>query len=435
MEESTNSRRQILLTILILLVCNSILFILVYRCSGKAPEKENDSAMKDSTATVDTLDADSLKITIAFTGDIMLHETQLADGKNNPDQNWQFGHVFTSIDSILKDVDLMCGNFETVTDSRQKSFTGYPRFNSPKKILEDLANAGFDLLQTANNHCLDQGLDGLVTTHRNIRGQGMIPLGTAIPDSAGPRFIIRDINGIRLALTACTYGVNGLESLLTPQQLDDAVCLTDTFRLQSDLTDMAKRKPDFRIVMIHWGIEYRTHPMPSQVKLARMLFDYGADLVIGTHPHVIQSIEERMVDGKKRLVCYSLGNFLSNQRKETTDNAFTADGAILQIQLWKNKDRSGIGNVRVIPTWVERKEPGTPQRYRIVPLWDDPAVLSRIGEITPEMIESRYRTAGILGDYLVPFPSNPQTLENSSQNPGNDLRTDSSPSIETSTPK
>ena len=265
--------------------------------------------------------------TLAVCGDIMSHMPVTNDAWDEGQGGYDYSPIFAQAAPYLQAADYAVANLET-TLSETGPYSGYPAFKSPAALAGDLAEAGFDLLLTANNHCLDRGWDGLVSTLDALDGAGLAHVGTcrSAEEQAENTIHVADVGGISVAFLGYTYGTNGIP---VPQGRDYAVSLfntdymttlstPDTGRLEEDLAAARALDTDLIAVMIHWGVEYQTTQNSYQEELADLLIANGADLVLGGHSHVPQPIEQRTVtgwDGTERtgFVCYSLGNFISSQ--------------------------------------------------------------------------------------------------------------------------
>jgi poly-gamma-glutamate capsule biosynthesis protein CapA/YwtB (metallophosphatase superfamily) len=229
-------------------------------------------------------------------------------------------------------------------------YTGYPMFRSPNALGEALKEAGFDLLVTANNHSADGRLIGVNGTLDCLDGLDVAHTGTfrnaAERDALYPLMFYR--KGMKLAMLNYTYDTNGM-----PIPEPTVINLIDTVQIAKDLALALSVQPDFIIVVMHWGLEYQTKESPDQRKQAEFLLRNGADIVIGSHPHVVQPIKEiqtTTADGQtvRGLVVYSMGNFISNQNKPETDG-----GMMFTMQLIKTdgEPRARMINPGFIPVW------------------------------------------------------------------------------------
>lgn len=307
-------------------------------------------------------------IRLLAAGDIMFHLPQFKSAYDTKTQTYDFKHNFKHIKNYVKEADIAIGNFETVT-REGIGYSGYPRFNTPKESLSAIKDAGFDIMSTANNHCLDQGKKGLTDTIDNIKANNMKNIGT-YKHKEDNKILIEEIDGIKLGFLSYTYGLNGLDATLTREELSFMVNLIDENRIESDLKKARVQDLDLIIVSIHWGNEYQREPSAYQIELGEKMIEWGADIILGSHPHVIQKSQIINKDGKDKFIIYSLGNFLSNQRGETIGDSYTEDGLMIEFEIEKNflDENTIIKAVRYLPTWVRRYREGNKLYYEILPV-------------------------------------------------------------------
>lgn len=308
--------------------------------------------------------------TIIATGDIMFHSPQIKAAYDSATDTYDFSNSFKYVKKYIEAADLSLGNFETVTAGPEKGFSGYPNFNSPFETLEALKNAGFDVLTTANNHCLDQRAEGLKSTIDAIEDHGMKNVGTY--KEANNSVLIENVNDISIAILSYTYGCNGMEHTLTSEELDYMVNLIDEDKIKDDIEEAKEKNADLIIVFIHWGNEYQRDPSQEQIELGNKMAEWGVDIILGSHPHVIQHSEMINKNGKDSFIIYSMGNFLSNQRRESINNKYTEDGVIVQLEVEKdhNNNNTVIKEVDYIPTWVHKFTVDGRLYYEILPVED-----------------------------------------------------------------
>ena len=309
-----------------------------------------------------------IDIDILAVGDVMFHMPQVSSAQIGLDE-YDFNPVFKHVRKYIEDVDLALLNYETVTLGH-RDYSGFPRFNSPIETVEALKDTGFDIFSTANNHSLDQGSAGIISTIESIKEQGLIHVGTNMDKNLDP--LIVDVDGIRVGILSYTYGLNGLDSLLTKEELSYMVNLIDEEKIQEEIRSLKDSKVDIILSYIHWGNEYNPAPSDYQIKLGRNLVEWGVNIVLGSHPHVVQKSEVIRLDGKDNIIVYSMGNFLSNQREITMGNPYTEDGVMIKINIEKDLDlgETIIKEIEYIPTWVHRYGGGGKYNYEILPSED-----------------------------------------------------------------
>ncbi|WP_352419266.1 CapA family protein [Proteiniborus sp.] len=312
----------------------------------------------------------NIEATIAAAGDIMFHSPQIKGAYIPETKEYDFSFSFEHIQKYIESADLAIGNFETVTAGDEYGYKGYPTFNSPESAVTALKNAGFDILSTANNHSIDKGKKGIINTIDNILEHGLKNVGTYKEPT--DEMLIQDINGIKAAILSYTYGCNGLECLLTQEELSYMVNIINEDRIKSDIEKADANQVDTTIVIMHWGNEYQREPSEYQIELANKMIKWGADIILGSHPHVIQRSEIVEHNGENKFIIYSMGNFISNQRRETLNvknKKYTEDGVIVNITLEKDFSlgKTVVKDVDYIPTWVYKYSESGVQKHVILP--------------------------------------------------------------------
>ena len=283
-------------------------------------------------------------------GDVMSHMPITNDAYVEADGTYDYSHMLQFAARQLEQADYAVANLETVL-AGGPDYSGFPAFNSPDELAYDVKEAGFDLLSTANNHTRDRGMDGIYRTLDVLDQAGLAHVGTYRSQEERDEqsgIYVADVGGISVAFLSYTYGLNGfrLDSdkmyAVNLFNLDYYTTLAnpDYELLQSDLEAARALDTDLIAVMIHWGVEYQNAPNGHQTNLAQFLVEQGADLVLGGHPHVLQPYETISVtgwDGQERegFVCYSLGNFISNQYDPFPAVQTTA---VLDLELTKDPE-------------------------------------------------------------------------------------------------
>lgn len=243
-------------------------------------------------------------IRISFIGDIMMHDTQISAAYQG-NGVYDFSESFSYVEPYIQESDFVVANLETTFAGEKAGYSGYPRFNAPDELAGNLADIGIDLLVHCNNHVLDTGYNGLVRTKKIIENAGMLSAGTRLADD-DDTVVYFKVQNTEFALITGTYGTNGLT---LPADKTFALNMLDPNRLVEDVK-RASLKADYVICFLHFGTEYEEHPNTAQISLAEALVEAGADAIIGSHPHVIQT--DGFIDDN--IVVYSLGNFISAQR-------------------------------------------------------------------------------------------------------------------------
>ena len=328
--------------------------------------KPGEEVLKEPEESERPIEQPDVKPTVAVkiraTGDIMFHPSQIEGAYDEQTGNYDFSNSFKAIKDIIQEADIAIANFEGTTAGNEVyAYQGYPLFNAPDEVLDSIKDAGFNILTTANNHSLDTRKAGIIRTIEQIKARGMDPVGTYVekPES---RVLIKDVKGIKFAFLAYTESVNGLEFVLSPEDLDAMVNIFDERKMKEDIAYAKENKADLIIACLHWGDEYSRVQALRQENTADMLFKEGVDIILGSHPHVIQPSHTLDYDGETKFVAYSMGNFISNQRVETLlpygmsegISKYTEDGIIIDIDIEKIGETGevNIKNIDYIPLWV-----------------------------------------------------------------------------------
>lgn len=335
-------------------------------------------------------------VTLTAVGDVVMHLPIVNSCFNATDNTYDFRPVFAEIKPELDGTDLAVGVLEAPLAGPESNYTGYPSFNSPGAIANALQWAGIDLVFLANNHCLDRGVTGLQKTMVYLEQIGLPYTGCNTSPSQ-KRYRMMETKGLKLAFLSYTTTTNGIR---LPAGKEWMVNMFDYAKIAADITDAKQNGADGIIFALHTGIEYQRYPSSEQQDMVQHLLALGVDIVLGSHVHVIQPLELRNIfipscgATKTRLIAYSLGNLLSNQRWRYSDC-----GLMVQMKLENPAKETGISvtseNHR--PLWVnryikegkmhyciklvnEKDESGDPDldtdgRARMIQVWEETAVL------------------------------------------------------------
>lgn len=252
---------------------------------------------------------ESKSISIVMVGDILLHDGVTASCLSE-DGVYDFTPLFANTADVISDADIAIVNQEVIIGGEELRVSGYPAFNAPYEIGDALYNAGFNVVCHATNHVLDRNKKGIINCLNYWREHhpDMAILGIYDSPEDASQIYIRDVDGVRIAILNYTYGTNGIP---LPPDMPYAVALLEKNRIAEELA-YAEENADFTIVCPHWGIEYKLQENADQAKMAEFMTENGADLIIGTHPHVIEPIKWVEAENGNRALCYySLGNFIN----------------------------------------------------------------------------------------------------------------------------
>ena len=256
-----------------------------------------------------------VNVDLIMVGDILAHEGVYNSGFF-PDGTINYDHIFANVKEDIQAADIAIVNQEVVLGGIDLGLSGYPCFNSPTQLGDSLVTAGFNVILHATNHSLDKSITGIDNT-LNFWKENYPDLPIlGIHDETFTDYETQDIyvyeqDGLRIAILNYTYGTNGIP---IPQSRPLIVNMLDEEKVALDIA-RAKEISDFVIVCPHWGTEYIYTPDSYQQKWTKFFYEHEVDLVIGTHPHVIEPVEwiEEEGNDHRMLVYYSLGNFVSNQ--------------------------------------------------------------------------------------------------------------------------
>lgn len=304
-------------------------------------------------------DSVNQELSLLFLGDIMGHGPQITSAKT-ADGSYDYTPCFKYITDEITEVDYAIGNLEVTLAG--PPYKGYPQFSSPDELAVACQEAGLDVLVTSNNHSCDRGGDGIKRTIKVLDSLRFMHTGTFLDSTdRNQRYpLIIESDCMRIAILNYTYGTNGL-----PYPEPTIVNMIDKELMKKDLEEAKSKKVDKIIVLTHWGSEYKLQPVPYQINHAQFLFDNGADIIIGSHPHVLEKmVWEKQSDSLEReqLVVYSLGNFVSNQRKRYTDG-----GAMFKMTLKKEGNTTKIKDAGYLLTWVYTPVKNGKKTYHILP--------------------------------------------------------------------
>ena len=380
--------------------------LLLAGCAGPAAAEPTPTPTPVPTPTPTPTPPPPTTATLAVCGDVMSHMPVTNDAWDEEQGIYDYSPIWAQAEPYISAADFAVANLET-TLWPSGPYSGFPAFRSPAALAEDLAQAGFDLVLTANNHSLDRGYDGLAATLDALDGAGVAHVGTyrTQEERDGGRVQVADVGGISVAFLGYTYGTNGIP---LPQGREYAVSLFNTDylttlstpdieTLEADLAAARALEPDLIAVLIHWGVEYQTAQNGYQEQIADLLIQNGADLVLGGHSHVPQPIETRTVtgwDGKERtgFVCWSLGNFFSSQIDPLTDIT-----AVLTVELERDNvtGESSVTGWEYVPMRMVRRD-GT---ERVFTLTDASAVPA---DTSAELAAGLEEAAAVCGEILGP---------------------------------
>lgn len=360
--------------------------------SQTADSKEKNTATEQETSA-----------RIMANGDLLYHDIIYISAKK-ADGTYDFHENFEYVKPWLKQADLVIGDFEG-TVNKDHYLAGYPLFNAPGEVMDAIKDAGYQVLDLAHNHILDSQIEGVVSTADAIEKAGMTTIGvyTHEPRDKAP-IVIKEVNGIKVAILAYSYGFNGIEQSISQEDYNRYLSDLDEEKMKAEI-ERAEKEADITIIMPQMGVEYQIEPTEEQKKLYHKMIDWGADIIFGGHPHVVEPAETVEKDGDKKLIIYSMGNFISNQRIETmqdVENAkWTERGVLMDVTIKKKSGKTTIETAQAHPSWVSRTPKGgySPegyplylyQTYILEDFIEGGKYRSQLDEATKERIDTAYK--------------------------------------------
>lgn len=299
------------------------------------------------------------EISLLFVGDIMGHSPQITSAYNPKTKKYNYDTVFHYMKPIFESVDYTIANLEVTLGT--KPYDGYPQFSSPMALAESMKWSGIDVVVTSNNHSCDRRKRGVEKTIKILDSLNLAHTGTfysqAHKDTTSP--LIIEKNGIKVALLNFTYGTNGLNPTYP-----NIVNYLDSATILRDIEKAKTKNPDKIIAFVHWGLEYKDIQNKEQEAINKLFNDNGVNIVVGSHPHVLQPMkwEKDSVKQTEKLVVYSLGNFVSNQRAHRKDG-----GAVFELTLTKDSVDTKIKEANYILTWVHVPVKDGKKDYLVLP--------------------------------------------------------------------
>ena len=360
--------------------------------SQTADSKEKTTATEQETSA-----------RIMANGDLLYHDIIYISAKK-ADGTYDFHENFEYVKPWLKQADLVLGDFEG-TVNKDHYLAGYPLFNAPGEVMDAIKDAGYQVLDLAHNHILDSQIEGVVSTADAIEKAGMTPVGVYTHESRDKApLVIKEVNGIKVAILAYSYGFNGIEQSISQEDYNRYLSDLDEDKMKAEI-ERAEKEADITVIMPQMGVEYQIEPTEEQKKLYHKMIDWGADIIFGGHPHVVEPAETVEKDGDKKLIIYSMGNFISNQRIETmqdVENAkWTERGVLMDVTIKKKSGKTIIETAQAHPSWVSRTPKGgySPegyplylyQTYILEDFIEGGKYRSQLDEATKQRIDTAYK--------------------------------------------
>lgn len=382
MKRKRQMQQRIILAVLVVVL---ILIIVLIARGCSAPKQPDDIGTPPpiEEEIVEEVEV-NVTATLAAVGDIMMYDTQIKDGQVD-ETTYDFSKAFGAVMAQTISPDLTVGNLE-LNFLGYAPYTGSPQgptyFNSPEILASNLADIGFDILQTANTYSIVNGIGGLQSTINFLNQASIDHVGTHSTDpalSGSGGVVLRDVNGIKIAFIGFTKGLNGFT--LPPNNMYSVDLLYTDYNTayeQVNVTAITDRieaakatEPDVIVAMLHWGSEYDLTISKTQEEIRDLMFKNGVDVILGSHTHVVgpmEMVEVKTNDGEEKecFVAYSLGNFYSDMTKP-----YTQESVILNMEFTKDGKTGDtvISDVNYVPLYIlDRGEDTTGTRFEVLPI-------------------------------------------------------------------
>ena len=352
-----------ILILIILLFVVGLLFILKH-----TKYVTNDKKVENKQEIVAETKDETKKMSLVAVGDCLIHGAVYMDAKTGTD-TYDFSDMISLVKPMIENYDLKYYNQETIIGGKNLGVSHYPRFNSPDEIGDNMVDLGFNLVSLANNHALDKDEAGILYSNEYWKGKNVITAGTYSSSEMRDDIKVYEQNGIKYAFLAYTTSTNGLN---VPAGKDYLINVYSDEQAKEDI-DKIKDKVDVIIVSMHWGDEYVFEPTKSEKEIAQYLSSLGVNLIIGSHPHVIQPVGYV----NDTLVIYSLGNFLSGQRPMGIDKTI---GLLVGMDIVVKDDKVTFENIEksLLYTYSTTRD----TNYKVYPFKDlNDSILSGYQEL------------------------------------------------------
>ncbi|MCR5208366.1 MAG: CapA family protein [Eubacterium sp.] len=346
----------------------AVIVVCALAVSGKVAKTANINPTATKIAAVEkTTEETTLpkksKVTLIAVGDNLIHNT-LIDAGEQDDGTLDYNSFYEDIRKYVQEADIAVINQETMLGGDAFEYSGYPMFNTPWEVGEAAINAGFDVFTCATNHTMDKGSAGIAKELEFFaQHPEVVHLGTFASEEDYNKITYYEKNDIKFALLNYTYGTNGIP---IPEDKPYVVKMLTEENVRKDIAE-ARKNADFVIVFPHWGTENSHEVNSQQRKYIKIFSELGVDMVIGTHPHVLQKVEwvTNETSGKKMLVYYSIGNFISHQV-----NLNQMCGGMAEVTIERNGDEISITNAKLAPVIDFYTNTGSGYRFSVYKLSD-----------------------------------------------------------------
>lgn len=303
------------------------------------------------------------KVTLVAVGDNLIHNTLISAGQQE-DGSLNYDSFYDNIEKYIKPADIAIINQETMLGGESFDYSGYPMFNTPWEVGDAAINAGFDVFTCATNHSMDVGASGIEKECEYFENHSEVThIGTYTDENDYNNITYVEKNDIKFAMLNYTFGTNGIS---IPEDQPYLISMLTEEKVTTDITE-ARKHADVVVVFPHWGTENSHDVSEQQEKYTKIFSDLGVDIVVGTHPHVLQPVEwyTNQETGKKMLVYYSIGNFISHQV-----NLDQMCGGMAEITVERIDGKIEITNAKLAPVIDYYHNTGDGYKFSVYKLSD-----------------------------------------------------------------
>lgn len=375
---------------LISLLLVVILVVFSFTACGDRPENTSSVDTSSEISSTPPPEPDPITVTVGAVGDLLIHTPLITAAKTG--DTYDFNSIFKYVGDYYKSFDYLVGNLEVTLGGTATAYIGSgAKFNCPDELVDAIMSNGMDMVLTANNHSYDTGSAGFYRTGEVLSDKGIDYIGTHFGNAKNYKVV--DIEGVKIGMINYTYQTGDLNNYslngITLKKGDEKFINTfsyghlDTFysQIEEDINNMYRDGAEAIITYLHWGNEYHLEPNNLQKTIAQKLCDFGVDVIVGGHPHVVEPVDliSSAVSGKQTICIYSTGNAVSNQFRQNMPNTSkkfphvgqgaSEDGVIFSVSFTKKGNGEVVlSGVNAMPTWMHYYWANGKNNYEIIPL-------------------------------------------------------------------
>ena len=364
----------IVFLLLIVLIALSAIFVPPLLKDSKTVKKDNNT----KKVVKKQEEPKEKKMSLVAVGDTLIHGAVFGDAQTGAN-TYDFSGMIADVKPLIEKYDIKYFNQESIIGGKNLGVSHYPMFNSPDEIGDNMVDLGFNMVTTANNHTFDKGEAGILYTNEYWKNKGIVHAGTYSSQEERDKVKVYEQNGIKYGLLSYTTVTNGMKA---PQGKEYLVNVYSDELAKQDIEGLKNEGVDVIIVAMHWGEEYIVDPVEEQKDIAKYLSDLGVNLIIGTHPHIIEPVGYI----NDTLVIYSLGNFISGQSPMGIDKIV---GLMVGMDIIVKDNKVTFNNIdyKLLYTYCTSNY----KNYKVIPFDSlDDATLQKYGNYTVQGLKDKY---------------------------------------------